>query len=176
MVTSSLSSITSCKVREDLPIVASDAVPVYLDSSTGKILVSTDVLSAAQKRRVAKKLGKEPEEVPEQMHICAQGESRQDKDRLTWICRQVLRGAFKKPAVNEQGEEVSAPRVQGAMLKSVIIVHCATTVWLDDIDDSVEPGVWKKDIAFEEKGRKVERRKGQTANDLQRRYRSVTGT
>ena len=153
------------KVRDDLPIVASDAVPVYLDISTGKILVSTDVLHAAQKRRLAKTLGTEPDEVPDQMHIVAQGESRQDKDRLTWICRQVLYGALKKPTVNEQGEEVPAPRVTGKMLRSVLVVHCSTHVCLDDIDDSVEPGVWLCDQNFYEKGKLVERKKGHPVND-----------
>ena len=42
--------------RKTLVVVAQDAVPVYLDLSTGKILVTADMLDTLNHRRVAKKL------------------------------------------------------------------------------------------------------------------------
>ena len=95
---------------EDMPIVNTDAVPVYLDCSTGKVLMHTSVLRLAQLRRLAKKSGAEPGEVPDQLHLTAEGESRQDKDRLTWLVRLMARNGFKKPTLTEQGDEVPAPR------------------------------------------------------------------
>ena len=71
------------KHREEMPIAAHDAVPVYLDISTGKILVSTGVLDAISKCRLAKKHGKEPEEITEDIHLVAEGASRGEKDRMT---------------------------------------------------------------------------------------------
>ena len=112
--------------REDLPVVHTDAVPVYLDTGTGKILVSTRVLDAAARRRLARRHGKEPEELTEDIHICAEGPSRGEKDRLTWICRQVSYNYFKKGT-----KEEPAPKMTGAMLISIILVHCATFVQLE---------------------------------------------
>ena len=107
--------------REELPIVASDAVPVYLDISTGKVLVPAKVLDACARRQLAKRKGLEPEELTEDIHLVAEGASRQDKDRLTWLCRQNCNNYFKKV---REGEP--AVRVTGRMLDSILFVHCST--------------------------------------------------
>ena len=114
--------------REDLPICAHDAVPVYLDISSGKILVSTSVLDAICKRRLAKKHGKQPEELTEDVHLVAEGASRGEKDRLTWLCRQVCYNYFKKGS-----EEKPAPRIKGQMLQSILFVQCSTFCRLENI-------------------------------------------
>ena len=75
--------------REKLPIVASDAVPVYLDIAAGKVLVPATVLDITARRRLAKRKGLPVEELTEDIHLVAEGASRADKDRLTWWCRQV---------------------------------------------------------------------------------------
>ena len=129
------------ETREDLPIAASDAVPVYLDISTGKILVSTSVLDAAAKRRLAKKKGQEPEELTENVHIIAEGASRQDKDRLTWICRQICYNYFKKGS-----KEKPAPRIRGDMLSSILLVHCSTFCRVENI--CPETDTWLEDEEF----------------------------
>lgn len=90
----------------DMAIAATDAVPVYLDSSTGMVLVPIAVLHTAQERRVAKKQGVEPEALPDQFHITAEGESSQDKNRLTWLVRLALFSGFKKDS-----PEKPAPRI-----------------------------------------------------------------
>ena len=70
---------------EEFGLAASDAVPVYLSPSTGKVLVSWDALDARQRRWLTKKHGGKPEKVLRSFSIDAEGASRLDKDRLTWI-------------------------------------------------------------------------------------------
>ena len=71
-------------------------------------MVSTSVLDAAARRRLAKSKGKEPEELTEDVHIIAEGASRQDKDRLTWIHRWRVDNYFRKAR-----EGKPAPRIVG---------------------------------------------------------------
>jgi len=141
------------KHREDLPICAHDAVPVYLDISTGKILVSTSVLDAISKRRLAKKRGQQPEELTEDVHLVAEGASRQDKDRLTWLCRQVCYNYFKKGS-----PEQPAPRIKGQMLRSILFVNCATFCRLELICRHSK--TWLEDQDFFLNGAHVVRKKG----------------
>ena len=98
------------KHREDLPIAAHDAVPVYLDISSGKILVSTNVLDAISKRRLAKATGQEPDKLTEDIHLTTEGASRGEKDRMTWLCRESLYNYFKKSKDAAKSKpEVEAP-------------------------------------------------------------------
>ena len=148
------------KHREDLPIAAHDAVPVYLDISTGKILVSTNVLDAVCKRRLAKKLGKEPDKLVEDIHLTAEGASRGEKDRMTWLCRQSLYNYFKKSKKATKDEpEVQAPRIRGAMLQSILFVHCSTFCRLELI--CPETKTWLEDQEFHLNGIHVVRKKGE---------------
>ena len=55
----------------------------------------------------------------------AQGQSRQQKDRLTWLCRQGVRNAFQKAA--------KAGRLKGEMLDSIFVVPCSQHVRLEDL-------------------------------------------
>ena len=139
---------------ENLPVAATDAVPIYLDVSTDKVLVPCSVLDASAKRRLAKRLGKKVEEVEaENLHITASGESRQDKDRLTWLCGQVAYGYFQK---SKQGKV--RQRVTGKMLKSILLVHCNTHCrleWICPVTDT-----WLVSHSFSENGKLVERKKG----------------
>ena len=141
------------KHREELPVVATDAVPVYLDVATGKILVPLSCLDAAKKRRLAKRRGLEPEQLDEDIHLVAEGASRGEKDRMTWICRQVLYNAFKKGTAEEP-----APRVYGEMLPSILLVHCSTFCRLENMCRETE--TWKEDEEFEWQGKPVVRKAG----------------
>ena len=90
------------KWQANLPgtaIFARDAVPVYLDAATGKLLVSAGRLNSLCERRAAlayaKKKGLPRAEAQEVVLTSdAQGASRQDKNRSTWICRQGLFGLW----------------------------------------------------------------------------------
>ena len=142
------------KHREDLPIVASDAVPVYLDISTGKVLVPAKVLDASARRQLAKRKGLQPEELTEDIHLVAEGASRQDKDRLTWLCRQNLNHYFKKVKPG-----VPAVRVAGRMLDSILFVHCSTVIRLEDICPFTD--TYLKDQNMVINGKKVDKKKGE---------------
>ena len=139
---------------EDMVLVNTDAVPIYADPSTDKVLVPTDVLHAQQKRRFAKKHGLETEAVPDMLHLCASGDSRQDKNRLTWLARLAVHNGFKKGT-----EENPAPRLAGRVLKSHFFVHCETTTWLDDICSVTN--TWLRSHSFSENGKHVNRVKGE---------------
>ena len=141
------------KDREDLPICAHDAVPVYLDISSGKILVSTSVLGAISWRRLAKKKSQQPEELTEDIHLVAEGASRQDRDRLTWLCKQICYNYFKKGI-----PEKPAPRIRGEMLRSILFTHCATFVRLELICPA--SNTWLEDEDFWLNGIHVVRKAG----------------
>lgn len=146
------------KHRDSLPIIASDAVPVYLDVATGKILVPLTMLDAACKRRMAKKRGLEPEELHEDLHITAEGASRGEKDRLTWICTQCLHHYFQKPGKSETGEEEPAEKVRGVMMPSILLVQCSTFCRLENICPTTN--TWLEDEEFVWNGKKVMRKAG----------------
>ena len=139
--------------RRDIPIAMTDAVPVYLDVAAGKILVPVSALEASRKRRIAKKRGVEPEELTEDIHIVAEGASRGEKDRLTWICGQVLYNYFT-PAEEER-------KVVGEMLPSILLVQCSTFCRLENICPTT--GVFLEDESFSWQGKLVQRKKGEKA-------------
>ena len=145
---------TFMKNVETLAIAASDAVPVYLDISTHKVLVAAKVLDLAARRRLAQRQGIQPESIPEELHITASGESRQDKDRLTWVCRQGLLNYFQKVRPGKK----APPRVQGKILKSILVVHCSTHCFLDWI--CPHTNTWLVAQDFWEEGKHVLRKVG----------------
>ena len=117
-----------------LAIIAQDAVPVYLAPSTGKILVNFANLSALVARR-------KQQEDPNGQGILdykprgqAQGATRKDKDRLSWICRQGLSGV---------GALKPGERPKGEIRDSYLVVPCAQCCQLDDMSTE-EPAVWTR--------------------------------
>ena len=86
--------------RDEVAVVASDAVPVYLDPGTVKILAPLSALDSGTARRRERHRQLEDTEEPEadalewRPHSDAAGSNRKSKSRLTWICRQGLRGLF----------------------------------------------------------------------------------
>jgi hypothetical protein len=86
--------------RKSLVIVGQDATPVYLDLSTGKMLVRGEVLDACNLRRAAKKARDKNRNISivtltgSTAPSDAQGSSRREKNRLTLILRQSLHGVF----------------------------------------------------------------------------------
>jgi hypothetical protein len=116
--------------------------------------VPTSCLDVLLKRKLAQKLGEEVEDLPDSMHVTAQGDSRGDKDRLTWIPRTICHGYYKKPRDGQP-----APLPTGSMLRSVLIVHAATHVCLDWICPHTD--TWLKDHEFSLEGKQVVRRKGE---------------
>ena len=86
--------------RKDVAIIAQDASPVYLDVSTGRILVKTEFLDERQKRRRERQYSSvDPTaEVPDIQYVQkpsdAVGSSRREKNRLTFFFRQGLEGVF----------------------------------------------------------------------------------
>jgi len=148
-----------------MAFVSSDAVPVYLDISTGKILISLDSCVQLGQRRRKKgesatqwmKRKGSVDKVP----LDAQGATRQDKNRLTWICRDVLTGVW-----NLQPEELP----KGYMLSSVLIVPAEQPARLQDMSFE-EPAVWLRDHMVLVKGRVVHRQQGQPVGSLMRGWR-----
>mgnify|MGYP001181987470 FL=1 len=151
--------------RPNTAWVSSDAVPVYLDTSTGKVLVDLQAIQQLGQRRrrkgesattFAQRRG-----AVEKVPLDVQGATRKDKNRLTWICRDVLLGLFSlKP------EEIPA----GHMLSSVLIVPCDQPCRLKDISLE-EPAVWTRDHEVLVKGKLVERKKGEPVGQLMRGWR-----
>ena len=113
--------------------MATDAIPVYLDLSTGNVSVPSEHLdnkNASNRRRVAAK--KDP--------LChgmgvdlsrgtscvdAEGPSRGEKDRLTLIQRNCLEGIFKQLGEGEVYKE--------RILDSILLVPCSQPVRMEDI-------------------------------------------
>lgn len=139
---------------ELVSIVYSDAVPVYLHAGTGRITVPVEILEMKMERRRQQRAGQCKQAPPaEVLNLEAEGGSRREKDRLTWLCRQSIEGAFKKVGA-ECGSE-SLPR--GMMRDSIIIVPCTQPVRLEDITND---GTWRRDHVLRIGGKDYERKKG----------------
>ena len=151
--------------REDTAWVSSDAVPVYLDISTGKILVDRLAIHQMGQRRRRKDETAthflQRRGATEQVPLDVQGATRKDKNRLTWICRDVLTGFFKL-----EPEEIPA----GKMLSSVLIVPCEQPCRLLDMSME-EPAVWLRTHQVVAKGKIVQREEGQPVGQLLRSWR-----
>lgn len=110
-------------------LVFSDAVPIYMHPSTGKVSVSAEVLRSKAERLKARRKGEPPPALPAEvtLNLEAEGGSRREKDRLTWIARQAIDGAFD-PELSAKGE---LPKSK--ILDSILIVPCTQPVRLEDI-------------------------------------------
>ena len=87
-------------------------------------------------------------------HKVCEGSSRADKDRLTWICRQVCFNYFKKV---REGED--APRVRGEMLPSILLVQGSVFCRLENICFDTE--TWLEDEDFWWQGKHIVRKAGE---------------
>ena len=119
---------------EEFGLACTDAVPVYLSASTGKVFVPWDALDRRSQRRLQQLNGESPEHPLRSLCVDAVGSSRLNKDRLTWINRLC---ATKVWAPNSLPE--------GRVLDSILLVM-GVHARLEDID--VEKKVWNKDVAF----------------------------
>ena len=81
----------------------------------------------------------------------AQGQSRQSKDRLTWVCRHGVRGAFQKAS--------EAGRLIREMLHSVFVVPCSQHVRVEDI--APDRRTWARDHQVREGGQLKVRKAGE---------------
>jgi hypothetical protein len=139
---------------ELVSIVYSDAVPVYLHAGTGRVTVPIEVLEMKMERQRQHRAGCVKQAPPAVvLNLEAEGGSRREKDRLTWLCRQSVEGAFKKVGA-ECGPE-SLPR--GIMRDSIIIVPCSQPVRLEDITND---GKWRRDHVIRIGGKDYDRKKG----------------
>ena len=136
---------------DEVLLVAADAVPIYLHAGPGRLAVPVAELDERNKREWRRRNPKEKWEGA-QMNVFreSQGQSRQQKDRLTWVCRQGVKHAFKKA-----GE---AGRLIGVMLSSIFIVPCSQHVRLEDITPE---RTWARTHSVREGGQLKERKKGE---------------
>jgi len=74
-------------ILEKASVVCTDAVPIYLAPSTGRLCVPWALLDERQARRRAKADGIAVEHSSVSLAIDAQGSSRKNKGKLTWVCR-----------------------------------------------------------------------------------------
>ena len=115
-----------------IAVVTQDAVPVYLDLSTGRVLVRVEALDETRKRRLAKRLSKEGkteafvELTGVEKPSDAEGASRREKNRLTLFMRQAVLGLW----------DVSKEVPEGHILDAVLLVHAAKHGRLEDMSFS----------------------------------------
>ena len=99
------------KNRSSVAAVFRDAVPVYLDLSTGKIIVRWSTLDERlnrirRKREAAKDENIETEEVTSvKVPSDAYGASRREKNRSTCFCRQKISGIWDPQVAVPVGRE-----------------------------------------------------------------------
>ena len=128
-------------------LFARDAVPVYLDPSTGKLLQSVDQLAG------------------QGANLEAEGASRKEKNRMTWICRQGVFGWWDLPDGN------TLPR--GEILDSILIVPCEQPCRLADMSEGAEPAVWTRTHTVVINDRIEERKEGEKVGGLLRSWREL---
>ena len=96
--------------RSQIAVVGQDAVPVYLDLSTIRVLARAEVLDACRMRKHAKRLAEEgkSEAIVELSGVekpsDAEGASRREKNRMTLFMRQALIGYFDEQVEVPKGE------------------------------------------------------------------------
>ena len=102
---------------------------MYLDLSTGKVLVRFANLDERGKRAISKRLAAQgqPVELPEVQSVTLPsdsfGASRREKSRLTFLCRQAVTGLFDP--------DQAMPR--GHIGSSVLLVQVARPARLEDM-------------------------------------------
>ena len=152
-------------VRErahETKFVGSDAIPVYLDPSVGKVVVPNSYQEQHSKRRKVRQLRQEAaagDEVPDlpdvslPVHLTASGASRQEKDRLTVLCRQI----YDHPLNSKQQLALT-----GRAAQTICVTHCSTRCRLEWMCPLTH--TWLVDHEIWEEGHPVKRKKGQPIN------------
>ena len=163
---------TLIQERESIAMIFEDAVPVYLDPSTGKVLVAFEHLDDENRRRaqqLLRRTGKTAQASRLELDFApagqAKGASRRDKNRLTWICRQKIEGLFGL----QPGE---LPR--GGILPSVLLVPSNQPCRLEDMSLE-EPAVWLRAHTVMLGDRTLERKAGQPVGKLLSAWREARG-
>ncbi|CAK0899969.1 unnamed protein product [Prorocentrum cordatum] len=154
--------------RRQLAVIAQGASPVYLDCSTGKVLVRTSFLDERQKRRrlrlAAQKDPSAP--VPEIMSVAqpsdAVGSSRREKNRLTFFFRQALEGLWDP--------DVAVPT--GKVLDGVLLAVASKHYRLEDMS-FFEPAQRLRGHSFSLDGVMVKRVKGEAVGPLGSEWRAA---
>ncbi len=154
--------------RSQTAVIAQDATPVYLDISTGKVMIRASALDAARRRLLEKRLAKVDlgDTVVNLAHVekpnDARGATRREKNRLSMILRQGLTGYF------DETKEMP----EGHILDSVLIVHAARHARLE-LMSFAEPSYWLRDISFEIDGKPTKRSAGSPVGLLLKEWREV---
>ena len=125
------------EVEAEISLNFQDAVPVYLDMSTGKIPVRYANLDERWKRSLRKRraLKGETQELPDVESVTcpidAVGASRREKNRLTFFCRQAIEGVFDP--------EQEMPT--GHIKDSVLLVQASKPARLEDMSYQEAPSL-----------------------------------
>ena len=152
--------------RRSLVVTAHDAVPVYLDASTGKVVVRAEVLDEMRHRNLATKLAKDNSESALVMLTGApklqeaEGSSRRQKNRLTLIMRQSLHGVLDP--------DVYVP--EGRIRDAVLLVPAAKPARLEDMSFA-EPSYWLRDHSIDIDGHVIVRKAGDKVGPLGKEWR-----
>lgn len=134
--------------------MASDAVPIYLNVSTGKVCIPIAHVQATSARKIHRQhlkldLVDELAALDISAAVDACGASRGEKDRLTWWCRQLL-----PDFLSTSTDEVP----QGKMGISILIVTCSIPCRLEDI--CPHTNLWLRDVEFDYNGKHYHFQKG----------------
>ena len=150
--------------RKRTALLMRDAVPVYLDCSTGKILVPMERLSAERQKIMRSSLpGKRSLTLDYTSPNEAQGATRKDKNRLTWICRQAIHGLF---------DCTPGSLPEGKILPSVLLVPGSQPARLEDMSLQ-EPSVWLRTHNVIVDCKLIERVEGAKVGQLARGWRDL---
>ena len=137
-------------------VIAQDATPVYLDASTGKILVRASLLKELRLRRVAKKLVEQGRSstLVQLTGISkpsdAEGSSRREKNRLTFIMRQSLHNLLDPAEL----------LFEGRIRDGVLLCHATRHARLEDMSFA-EPSYWLRTHSVEMDGKLQQRKDGE---------------
>ena len=162
--------------RHKIVTVHSDAVPIYLDPSVGKVLLSYDSLAAEHQRRLQLFSGNTGAPGASGVEFAptgdAMGSSRRNKNRLTWICRQGLKGVFGHSQHGPQQEISEFAGLQpgelpeGVILDSILLLPGSEHARLEDMSEGLEPAVWTRTHSVQAKGKVIHREEGAKVGKL----------
>ena len=154
--------------RPKIAVVAQDAVPVYLDLSTAKVLVKASSLDERRHRELLKRMIKQGTEelvldlTGIEKPSSAIGASRRQKNRLTLFMRHALTGLWDP--------EMETPK--GEMLDFVLLSPAMKHARLEDMS-CYEPSVWMRDHWYEIDGQIIQRKKGERVGALGSEWRAA---
>jgi len=157
--------------RATISLNFQDAVPVYLDLSTGKILVRYAHLDERHKRSLRKRRAAkgETEELPEVESVTlpsdAVGAARREKNRLTFFCRQAIEGLF----------DPDQKMPTGHIKDSVLLVQAAKPARLEDMSHN-EPAQWLRSHSMVLDGVVINRVRGEPVGALGADWRDARRT